>query len=134
MKLRVSYHAVMPDSMIRILAYWYANQSMQVRWGNGVSAPFSVGNGVRQGGLLSPALFNLYMNDLSEQLRGGKTGCMIGNALINHFMYADDLAIVSPSSAGFQQLLSICFDYGLKYDVQYNAKKSVVMICRTKRG
>ena len=47
-------------------------------------------------------------------------------------MYADDLAIVSPSSAVFQQLLNICSEYGVKYDVQYNAKKSVVMICRTK--
>ena len=42
----------------RILVYWYTNQSMRVRWGNSVSAPFSVGNGVRQGGILSPALFN----------------------------------------------------------------------------
>ena len=47
-------------------------------------------------------------------------------------MYADDLAIVSPCSAGFQQLLNICSEYGLKFDVKYNAKKSVVMICRTK--
>ena len=39
---------------------------MQVKWGNSVSASF--GNGVRQGGLLSPALFNLYMDELSKQL------------------------------------------------------------------
>lgn len=82
--------------------------------------------------LLSPALFNLYMDALSSQLGGCRTGCMIGNTLINHFMYAGDLAIVSPSSAGFQQLLGICLDYGVKCDVKYNAKKSVVMICRTK--
>jgi len=42
------------------------------------------------------------------------------------------VAIVSPSSAGFQQLLNLCSDYGLKYDVQYNAKKTMVMVCRTK--
>ena len=121
-----------PDSIIRILAYWYANQSMQVRWGSGVSAPFSVGNGVRQGGLLSPALFNLYMNDLSVQLNNCKTGCLIGNTLVNHLMYADDLAILSPSSAGFQQLLNICSEYGVAFDVKYNAKKSVVMTYRTR--
>lgn len=119
------------DSIIRILAYWYANKSMWVEWGSTVSAPFHVGNGVRQGGLLSPALFNIYMDNLSDQLRGCKTGCMIGNTL-NHFMYADDLAIYSPSSAEFQQLLIICSDYGIKYDVQYDAKKSTVMICQMK--
>ena len=57
---------------------------------------------------------------------------MIGNTLINHLMYADNLAMLSPSSTGFQQLLNICSDYGVEYDVNYNAKKSVVLICRTK--
>lgn len=56
---------------------------------------------------------------------------MIGNTLINHFMYTDDLVIVSLSSVGFQQLLSICSDYVVKFDVKYNVKKSVGMICRT---
>ena len=121
-----------PGSLIRILAYWYANQSMQVKWGNRVPTPFCVGNGVRQGGLLSPALFNFYMDDLSVRLGKCKTGCMIGNVLINHLMYADDLAIFSPSSAGFQDLLNICSEYGVEYDVKYNAKKSVVLVCRTK--
>ena len=89
-------------------------------------------NGVRQGGLLSPTLFNLYMNDLSVNLNKCNTGCRVGNTLVNHLMYADDLALLSPSSAGFQQLLNVCTDYGIKYDVKYNAKKSVVMICRTR--
>ena len=41
--------------------------------------------------VLSPALFNLYMNDLSVQLKGCKTGYMIGNTPINHLIYADEL-------------------------------------------
>ncbi|KAL2103995.1 hypothetical protein ACEWY4_000863 [Coilia grayii] len=125
-------HRGVPCSIIRILAYWYDRQTMQVKWGNILSSPFRVGNGVRQGGLLSPSLFSLYMDDLSRELRDCNTGCIIGNTLINHIMYADDLAIISPSSAGFQQLLNICSDYGVKFDIKYNAKKSMVMICRTK--
>lgn len=122
----------MPDSIIRLLAYWYSNQKMHVKWGNTISSSFGVSNGVRQGGLLSPVLFNLYVNELSQELNNCKTGCMIGKTLINHFMYADDLAILSPSSVGFQQLLNVCSEYGLKYDIKYNAKKSAVLICRTK--
>ena len=49
-----------PDTFIRILSYWYSNQSMQIKWGNVVSAPFGTSNGVQQGGLLSPCLFNIY--------------------------------------------------------------------------
>ena len=121
-----------PSSLIRILVYWYANQQMQVKWGSTLSAQFRVGNGVRQRGILSPSLFNLYMDNLSKQLGNCRTGCMIGDTLINHFMYADDLSILSPSSSAFQQLLNICSNYGLDFDIKYNAKKSMVLICRTK--
>ena len=47
-------------------------------------------------------------------------------------MYADDLVIISPSTAGLQSLLKICSDYGYDNDVKYNAKKSHVMIIRCK--
>lgn len=121
-----------PKIIIRILMYWYSQQTMRVKWGCGLSSPFHVSNGVRQGGLLSPALFNVYMNDLSDQLSLCSTGCLIGNSVINHLMYADDLAIVSPCSAGLQQLLKVCTQYGLVYDIKFNAKKSNVMIVRSK--
>lgn len=54
----------------------------------------------------------------------GQTECMLVNTLINHLMYADaDLGIFSQSSAGFQPLINLCSHYGIKYDVQYNAKE-----------
>uniref|UniRef100_A0A3P9H128 Reverse transcriptase domain-containing protein n=1 Tax=Oryzias latipes TaxID=8090 RepID=A0A3P9H128_ORYLA len=54
-----------PKCLVRILAYWYAQQTIQVKWGNQVSEPFKSTNGVRQGGILSPILFNLYLDELS---------------------------------------------------------------------
>ena len=51
---------------------------------------------------------------------------MIGDFLVNH-----DLALPSPSSSGFQQLLNICSNCGVDFDDSHNAKKSVVMVCRT---
>ena len=126
------YQADVPKYLIRCLSYWYAHQTMQVKWDTCVSAPFNVCNGVRQGSILSPALFNFYMNDLSKQLSMCTTGCMVGGALINHLMYADDLVVFSPSSAGLQQLLNVCSVYGEQHDIQYNPAKSVIMICRTK--
>lgn len=47
-------------------------------------------------------------------------------------MYADDLVVLSPSTAGLQQLLRIRSDYGLEHSIVYMAAKSVVLICRTK--
>ena len=48
-----------PSFLVRILVFWYAHQTMSVKWGNSVSPPFHVTNGVRQGGILSPFLFNI---------------------------------------------------------------------------
>ena len=55
---------------------------------------------------------------------------MNGN-LIKDIMYADDLVLISPSSAGLCQLLRECEKFGISHDVKYNAKKSGVMIFRS---
>ena len=47
---------------------------MYVRWGSSVSSKFTVSNGVRQGGILSPFL---YMDDLSVNLKECPTGCIV---------------------------------------------------------
>lgn len=67
----------------------------------------------------------MFMDNLSRKLQECKTGCMVGGRLVNHLLYADDLVVLSPYSAGPQQLLRACSDYGM-------AKKSVVTIARTK--
>ncbi|XP_024116673.2 uncharacterized protein LOC112138347 [Oryzias melastigma] len=121
-----------PKCFVRILSYWYAQQSMQVKWGNLVSEPFKISNGVRQGSILSPLLFNLYVDELSLKLNACHTGCVAGDLIINHLMYADDIVLLSPSTAGLQQLLKICSDYGVDHDIVFNAGKSMVMISKTK--
>jgi len=45
-----------------------------------------VSNGVRQGGVLSPYLFVVYLDDLSNELNNIKAGCYIGEVLLNHLM------------------------------------------------
>ena len=105
---------------------------MLVRWGNSLSPAFHVRNGVRQGGILSPLLFNVYMNDLSVLLNKCSTGCPVGNHKVNHLMYADDLVLISSYSGSLQSLLSVCTDYGNDFDIMYNAKKSKAMIVKSK--
>ena len=75
-----------------------------VRWGNVMSKRFNVSNGVRQGGILSPYLFNVYMDDLSLRLKKNYAGCRIANNIINHLFYADDLVLICPSHRGLQEL------------------------------
>ena len=56
-----------PVYILRILIYWYHNTC--IRYGDLLSTKFKVTNGVRQGGILSPYLFNVYVDELSEQLK-----------------------------------------------------------------
>ena len=41
-------------------------------------------NGVKQGGILSPLFFNVYMDNLSAQLNSQHIGCSTGDAVVNH--------------------------------------------------
>ena len=73
-----------PIYFVRLLWYWYKSQSTQVSWGGQMSSSFSVSNGVRQGGVLSPFLFAVYIDDLSRLLNNVRAGCYVGNSCINH--------------------------------------------------
>ena len=112
--------------------FWYANQTMCVRWGRIYSASFTVSNGVRQGGILSPYLFNVYVDDLSLSLNSLSVGCLLSDVKINHLMYADDLVLLAPSVAGLNKLIRSCETYGASHDIKYNFSKSAIMIFRTK--
>jgi len=49
-----------------------------VRWGSAVSAYFSLTCGVRQGGVLTPVLFIIYVDSIIERLQMPGYGCVVG--------------------------------------------------------
>ena len=64
---------------------------MHIRWGNNFSTSFCVSNGVKQGGIISPVLFNVYMDDFSCALSRSNIGELIGGEIVNLLSYADGL-------------------------------------------
>ena len=62
--------------------YWYRTQTFCIKWGSTTSEFFNVSNGVRQGGILSPYLFIVYTDDLSNMLISAGIGCHIHNCCI----------------------------------------------------
>ena len=108
-------------------------QLVCVKWGKSVSQYFSIANGVRQGGILSPKLFALYMNGLSGALSLCKAGCYIDAQCMNHLMYADDICVMAPSAIALQKLLDVCYEYGITNDLIYNPLKSVCMVFKPRR-
>ena len=55
--------------------FWYSKQEICIKWGNDTSTCFTITNGVRQGRILSPTLFSIYMDDLSFVLSESGIGC-----------------------------------------------------------
>ena len=70
-----------------------------------LSDPFTVSNGVRQGSILSPTLFSIYLDSLSVKLSASGVGCTFNSNCFNHLVYADDTVLLAPSP----KALHLCF-------------------------
>ena len=77
-------------------------------------------HGVKQGGIISPVLLNVYKDDLSTSLNNSGIGGYIGEKTINHLCYADDICLIALSSSAMQQLLNICHTYSTEHSLLYN--------------
>ena len=115
-------------SIVSLLAFWYSHQHVSVQWRKAVSSSFSVGNGTRQGGVLSPCLFDSYISKLICTINGIRAGCNIGGICMNILAYADDVVLLAPSWFALQQLIKT-LEYGaLDIDMECNDSKTVCMV------
>ena len=116
------------SNITRILAFWFCKQVASVRWHSAVSQPFDIGNGTRQGGVLSPYLFSRYIRELLMELELTQLGCNVGGMLINTLAYADDIVLLAPSWRALQKLIDVLFVHSTKIDMLCNTQKSVCMV------
>ena len=109
---------------LRLLLFMYAIQALRFQWGSVMSESFTVMNGVRQGGVLSPVLFAVYTDGLLLKLQESGLGCHIGGHYAVALVYADDITLISPSVTGLRKMSSICEQYASEYDILFNGSKS----------
>ena len=110
--------------LCRFLALQYSLQKCQVKWSNSYSKDFNVSNGVKQGGVLSPVLFTIYMDELLGRLRDSGVGCYIGNIFMGAFGYADDVILLAPTRSAMDMMLSICAKFSDESKILFNGTKS----------
>ena len=113
-----------PIVIVRILLFWYSKQTVYVKWGRCIFDYFSISNGVRQGRILSPKLFPVYVEDLSDKL----VVCSLDNLCMNHVMYSDDICLMAPSPAALQELINICYDFSVRNDLSFTNKNIVLVM------
>ena len=112
----------------RLLLEMYIKQKLRVRWRQELSDLFNISNGVKQGGVLSPTLFCIYIDELLIQLEASNVGCYMGGTFAGAFAYADDLTLLSPSVEALNTMIEICNNYASEYDIIFNASKSKIMV------
>lgn len=117
----------LPINLILLLLNWYKRSTAIVNWNGFLSTKYSLSAGVRQGGVLSPVLFSVYVNSLILSLQKQGLGCHIGLQCMSVLMYADDLILFSGSVSGLQSMIDLCIIEFKKLDLEINVKKSVCM-------
>ena len=113
------------------LLSWYCSQQMRVRWGDSLSESFNVSNGVRQGSVLSPLLFAVYLDELLVELSVSGVGCYWGSLFAGAFVYADDIVLLAPCASALRIMLSICNDFAISHGLRFNANKTQLICFRT---
>jgi hypothetical protein len=118
----------LPGVVLRLLYDVYNRQIVHANWQDVKSEPFHVLNGVRQGAIMSPLLFCLYIDMLLQKLKDNGIGCHIGNFYYGALGYADDVVLLCPTRKGLQQMIDTCETVGREYSILYNTKKTVTMV------
>ena len=104
---------------------------MRVSVGNRMSVTFLAEAGVKQGDNLSPLLFGLFIDQVEKFFTdrcGENGGIRIADSLCRVILYADDLAILSESVVGLQNMLHHLEEFCDKYKMEVNTTKSAVVI------
>ena len=112
----------------RLLLHMYLNQKMRIRWGETTTSLFNVSNGVKQGGVLSPILFSIYIDELFVQLKQAGLGCYIGHLFAGIVGYADDINLLAPTKAALSKKLDITNQFGVEFKIKFNPDKSKLVI------
>ena len=96
-----------PDYLTCLLRNLYAGQEATVRTGHGTTDWFQIANGVCQGCILSPCLFNLHAEYIMRNagLEETHAGIKIARRNINNLRYADDTTLMAESEEEQKSLL-----------------------------
>jgi hypothetical protein len=113
---------------VRCLLFMYKNQRLRIKWNDVFSDDFPVTNGIKQGGVLSPLLFGVYIDVLIKKLRSSGFGCTIGPHYTGCIVYADDIVLLSPTKMGMEHMIKICQEYSDEYHVTFNSLKSQYIV------
>jgi len=111
----------------------YENVESAVKVNNKLTDWFEIQNGVKQGCILSPSLFSMFINDLVEDINSVGLGVHCKEAIISSLLFADELVLLAENETNLQSMLNNLTNWCSKWGIKINASKSKCMHFRNKR-
>jgi len=124
---------MMKGKMWRVVKNLYREVGSCVRLGEEKTDWFSLEVGLRQGCILSPILFSVFIDGLADEVKR-VGGAKYGEILLSLLLFADDIVLVAESEEMLQKMLDVVYQYSRKYRFLFNQGKSNVMIFGRRRG
>ncbi len=88
---------------------------------------FSVNARLKQGCIISPLLFNLFVNDLATEIKNSVKSLNIGDELVALLLFADDLVVLCESEEDLQAVLDIIHKWCNQWKMSVNIDKTKVV-------
>ena len=120
------YHSNLRKPLWSVIDDLYVNGKEVIRWEGEYSNEYPIQQGVKQGGVLSPTLYKLYVNNLLNSLKRSRLGTSIGTIYSGVPTCADDILLLSQDPVELQAMLDMCYDYSIDHKYQLHPTKSVV--------
>ena len=115
-----------PDHLTWLLENLYAGQEARVKTGHGTTDWFQIGEGVCQGSILSPCLFNLYAEYIMRNA-GLEEAQAIAGRNINNLRYAEDTTLMAESEEELKSLLMKVKEESEKVGLKLNIRKTKIL-------
>ena len=124
----------LPSMIVGLLEYMLRNTFVNVSFNGCGGNDWQVGNGARQGGILSPMLFNFYINEVIEMVLLKPVGCRLSGMSFNIICYADDIVLLSPFKVGLRILLDTVSTKLNEICLKLNIAKCSYMVFRRNKS
>ena len=128
---KLYYEKNIPLSVVNVIKSLYTKGSSKVKYGNEYSYEFSLSQGVRQGSVLSPHLYNVYTDELLTDMEADLNhGTSLYGQYTGILMYADDIILMSTTLTGLQNMIDKVTQISRKNCINFNADKTEFCISK----
>ena len=105
----------------------YHNVECSVRLNGVMTDWFNVETGLKQGCLISPLLFSLYLNDFCDDIQNLNLGVPVGEESLSMLLYADDVCLIAETEMDLQRMLDALHSWCIRWKLQVNYQKTQVV-------